>query len=408
MKTSKKWLGVLAVVLGFATTAFGGDLLQTPLGQSPTTTTPAGQTQAYTAPVGQEPLVQQTGATSRWDDPADPATGNAPAAQSLAPATCGQVPCGNCGACDDCCGHCWHVIASVEGTFFWPQFSRNFLTNTLTNSLGTETSVSNTVNGGAEGRLLAAPRITAGIQGECWGLVGRYWYANVGNSAFVPSIPGDDLYGITGFETFRAYTVDLEAQRRFCWCNWDMYGFGGVRYASLNDDRFLATTNSFGGPSLTATSFAGQQFNGTGLTWGFMGTRPIWCDDSPWKLFYATRYSTLWGNGVVAAQTNAIARNTLGTASSRDGALAGGEGDLFIAEAQLGLQWECCCSCLPGRAFIRTAIEYQYWDTNVQASAQAFSAATLIPGGEAATAFAQADDMRFSLVGLTIGAGLMY
>jgi hypothetical protein len=405
MKTSKKWLGVLAAVFGCAAPALGGDLLQTPLGQSQATSAPVGQTQVYTAPVGQTPLVQPTGATSRWDEPAAPATISAPATQSLAPAACGQVPCENC---DECCGPRFQFIASVEGTFFWPQFSRNFLTNTLTNSLGTETSVSNTVNGGVEGRLLAAPRITAGIQGECWGLVGRYWYANVGNSAFAPSIPGDDLYGITGFETFRAYTVDLEAQRRFCWCNWDMYGFGGVRYASLNDDRFLATTNSFGGPSLTAVSFAGQQFNGTGLTWGFMGTRPIWCDDSPWKLFFANRYSTLWGNGAVAAQTKAIASNTSGTATSLDGAAAGANGDLFIAEVQLGLQWECCCSCLPGRAFVRTAIEYQYWDTNYQASAQAFSAAALVPGGEAASAFAAADNMRFSLVGLTIGAGLMY
>jgi hypothetical protein len=239
-------------------------------------------------------------------------------------------------------------------------------------------------------------------------LVGRYWYANVGSSAFAPSIPGDDAYGITGFESFRAYTVDLEAQRRFRWCNWDMYGFGGVRYASLNDDRFLATTNSFGGPSLSATSFAGRQFNGTGLTWGFMGFRPIWCDDSPWQLFFANRYSTLWGSGVAAAQTNATAQNSSGTATSLDGALSGAHGDLFIAEVQLGLQWECCCQCLPGRAFVRTAIEYQYWDTNYKASAQAFSSAVLVPGGEGASAFAHADNMRFSLVGLTVGAGIMY
>ena len=113
-----------------------------------------------------------------------------------------------------------------------------------------------------------------------------------------------------------------------------MYGFGGVRYASINNDRNLISTNSFNGPNLSASSFAGQQFNGAGITFGLLGVRPIWCDDSPVKLFFANRYSFLWGRSNVAAQTTATSIDGPDTLTSTNGALARGNGDLFIAELQ--------------------------------------------------------------------------
>lgn len=437
MKLRKRLFCFAAAALGCAVTALGGELIAPPATPAAVTnatpakpeTTPSANnsatalgtvttantanpasavTTASAIPAIQQPI-QMTGATSKWDDPAPPTVGGAPAAATgtcCAQATCDG--CGGCGGCDNCCGRCFQFVAAVEGTFFWPQFNRQFLSTTLTNSLGREVIESTAVNGSAEGRLLAAPRVTAGIQGECWGLVGRYWLASIGTAAFAPDLPNDPTYGVIGFEAFRAYTVDIELQRRFCWCNWDMYGFLGARYASLNDDRSLFGANSFGGPVLTAGGFAGQQFNGTGLTFGFSGMRPIWCDDSPWKAYFVNRYSTLWGNGVSTARTFANARDTNGSAVTSNGAQAGSQGDLFIAEVQLGLQWDCCCTCLPGRAFVRAGMEWQYWDTNYQAHAQSYSTALLTPGGERAEAYAEADDMRFSLIGLTIGAGIMF
>src|SRR5258708_30915468 len=81
------------------------------------------------------------------------------------------------------------IVAMVEGTFFWPQFSRNFLTAGFTNGLGTQTFNSNSQLGSTDGSLLVAPRITLGVQGERWGLVGRYWYASSWASGFTPSNP---------------------------------------------------------------------------------------------------------------------------------------------------------------------------------------------------------------------------
>jgi hypothetical protein len=89
-----------------------------------------------------------------------------------------------------------------------------------------------------------------------------------------------------------------------------------------------------------------------------------------------------------------------------DGALASGDGDLFIAELGAGLQWEACLCCLPGRAFFRAGVEWQYWDANAGVSAASFSFANSTTNSS--NSAAQAGDLLFDLVGFTIGAGLTY
>jgi len=361
---------------------------------------------AYDPRATQFSYAQQTTAIGSWESESAPEPQDAPsvAAQAEACSAAAMDPCPTCESCGPVC----RPIVSVEATFFWPQFSRNFLTNTLVNGLGTQTVLSDTASGSAEGGLLAAPRVTFGFQGERWGIVGRFWYAQTWGSGFTPAIPGAIVNGLTSFDAFRAYTTDLEVQRRFCWSNWDMYGFGGVRYASLKNNRLLESSNSFGLADLSTSSFASQQFNGTGFTFGFLGTRPIWCDDSPFKLFFANRYSFLWGNGGVAAQTTATLFDPLGALTSTNGAAANGQGDLFIAEVQLGFQWDACLKCLPGRAFFRTGIEYQYWNAGLGAEAGALSFATVIPSGTAAVATSDVGDVLFNMIGLNVGAGIMY
>jgi hypothetical protein len=64
--------------------------------------------------------------------------------------------------------------------------------------------------------------------------------------------------------------------------------------------------------------------------------------------------------------------------------------------------------CLPGRVFVRTALEYQYWDVNTGAHATSNSFVNVIPNGTAATSAATASNMLFDLIGFNIGAGIMY
>jgi hypothetical protein len=318
--------------------------------------------------------------------------------------------CSTCGLCeDDCCCPKEHsLIASAEATFFWPQLNRGFLTSSADSGAGNVDFISNAAQGSVEGGLLVAPRITLGVQGCCWGLVTRYWYASPWATGFVPGDPAIAPAGVVSFDNFRAYTFDIEAQRRFFLGEWMGYGFFGARYAQVDNDRGLGATSLGLEDSVQTSTFASQQFGGTGITFGLWGLRPICCD-SPLKYFVANRYSFLWGNSSAASQTSASVMNdTDGFATSTNGALAGtNQGDLFIAEIQLGLQWDAQLRCFPGRAFVRTALEYQYWDANggLNTSADSFAS---VAGGGSATASASAGDLLFSLIGFNLGAGITY
>lgn len=314
----------------------------------------------------------------------------------------------SCGPEDECCyAPEYSLIAGVEATFFWPQLTRNFLTTSVDSGSGAVDFRSNASLGSVDGGLLVAPRITLGVQGCKWGLVGRYWYASPWASGYTPADPSLAPAGVILFDNFRAYTVDLELQRRFYAGSWSGYGLFGVRYASIDNDRSLAAASLDDVIAVHSSSFASQQFNGTGVTFGLWATRPIWCD-SPLKYFVANRYSFLWGNADVAAQTTASVMNDAdGFATSTDGALASGQGDLFIWELQVGLQWDAQLKCFPGRAFVRSAVEYQYWDANTGLQAAADSSAS-VAGGGSAEAASSARDLLFSLIGVNIGAGITY
>ncbi|HEX3726925.1 MAG TPA: hypothetical protein VHV08_11810 [Pirellulales bacterium] len=318
---------------------------------------------------------------------------------------CGAGGCNNGCNYDPNCDRPCSMIALVEATFFWPQFHRNFLTSNYTNPNSSANLISNTALGSTDGSMLVAPRITFGFQGECWGLVGRYWNAtNWATGGFTPAIPVTNGVGIANFDGFKAYTADLEVQRRFSPGAWNMYGFFGVRYASLNNDRSLnvTTLNGITDANTLTTAFTSQQFNGTGLTFGFWGNRPLCCD-SPFSLFFANRYSILWGQGIATSQTSAQV-GLLGT--STNGAAATNPGDLFIAELQVGGQWNAALKCFPSTAFVRTAFEWQYWGVNsgVRASSNSFVSAPLA----SASTSTSAGDMIFNLIGFNIGAGIMF
>lgn len=299
------------------------------------------------------------------------------------------------------------VIASAEATFFFPQFSRGFLTTGVSNGVnGLQSASTNTSNGSTEGVLLAAPRITLGLQGDCWGIVTRYWYASSWATGFTPAVANSGIPGVTAFDGFNAYTWDLELQRRICVCDWTLYASGGLRYAAVKNDRSIAINDISGGNVFQASSFSSQQFSGTGLTFGLMGIRPIWCG-CPWSIYASNRYSILWGNSGVTAQTSATAASD-GFASSTNGGFTSGAANLFIAEVQAGLQWDAELKCLPGRrAFLRGGFEFQYWNSSSNASASAFSIAANTPG-QGTFATSQAGNFLFSLIGISVGTGILY
>jgi hypothetical protein len=295
----------------------------------------------------------------------------------------------------------------AEATFLFPQFNRGFMSTSVNNLGNTSEFVLNNTTATTEGTLVTSPRVTLGIQGCRWGLVGRYWGADQWSSAYTPNNPLLSPAGLVAIDAFRAYTVDLEVQRKFYPGNWTAYAFFGARYAHTDNDRSMIATGLNDDETIVATTSATQQFGGAGMTFGLWALRPVCCD-SPLKYFVANRYSFLWGNADAAAQTSATATNDPdGFASTINGALATTQADLFIAELQLGLQWDAQLKCFPCRAFLRTALEYQYWDSNAGIDATASSFA-FVTSGSGATADANARDILFNLVGFNLGAGIMY
>ncbi len=400
MKKSLTKFGMLLTAMGIAASgqAFGGEQTE-PVFRPPLIQQVSAQQTVPAAKPAPEPPQQVP--TSRWEAQEPLQTPEQPTGPVAA--GCGQYAVG-----DLCCAPGCQFIVGIEATFFWPQLSRSFLTTGFDNSLGDVTIVDNAAMGSVEGNLLVGPRITLGVQGECWGLVGRYWNSASNGNNFTPAFPDAVQSGILLFDQFSIYTADLEVQRRFCWRNWDMFGFGGVRYASVNNDRNLWIQNTFGDELVQSQAFSGQQFNGAGVTFGVFGLRPLFCDDGALKAYFTNRYSILWGNAVANVQTNVQTLTAGGAFESTDGALAIGDGDMFIAEVGAGLQWETCLCCLPGRAFFRCGFEWQYWDSNGSVSVASNSFAA--DSGGAASSFAAADagDLLFDLVGFTIGAGLTY
>ena len=199
---------------------------------------------------------------------------------------------------------------------------------------------------------MAGPRLTVGIQGCKWGLLGRYWNGSTSGSGFTPALPGSPFNGLVAFDVFRAYTIDMEVQRRFVGCKWQWYAFTGVRYATLNNDRTLNISNSFGGDCVTAHP-ASPASNSTVpallLACGALGRSTNVLLRS---LFYANRYSFLGGNGGVSTQTSAGAGGGGVSSTTTNGASARGRGDMLIgAVRSWGIQWNAKLQCLPGPPF---------------------------------------------------------
>jgi hypothetical protein len=58
--------------------------------------------------------------------------------------------------------------------------------------------------------------------------------------------------------------------------------------------------------------------------------------------------------------------------------------------------------------FVRTALEYQYWDINTGAIADSTSFVSDPAAGIGVTATSNTSNMLFDFIGFNLGAGIMY
>jgi Legionella pneumophila major outer membrane protein precursor len=290
------------------------------------------------------------------------------------------------------------MVALAESTFFWPSFSGVAVSNGI-GAAGAAGPITN-IGSNANSLFLVAPRITLGVQGNQWGVVGRFWYAQSTTTNAIDVEPN----GVNSQNSFQAYTADLEVVRRFAGRQGSIWAFGGFRYAALNYQQSFAagtfTTTDF----VQSSAFGNSRFNGAGFTFGAYGTHAI--GNSPFSLFASNRYSFLFGSGRSVTQAEASVLTPGGSDAAADCTCGGDRAAMFIAEVQLGAQWEHQLRWMPARAFVRTAAEYQYWTTGGITDRSITQ--TAVFGNTVGTGTASAGNLLLNMVGFNIGAGIIY
>ncbi|MEM1061507.1 MAG: hypothetical protein AAGJ97_04165 [Planctomycetota bacterium] len=359
-------------------------------------------------------------------------THHAPVYHAPAPAyggACGTAACGT-GACGPAgCGTTAygvgcvaapkapkHVFAQVESVFLFPIVSG--LHNELFCEAATPFAVNNNFTRASNDfdDLVVAPRLTLGVRSGCYGVAFRYFEVQQVANSLVPfgAVGQTSTFGTTSFDLF---TVDIEAQRYFNFCNGDGLFFAGLRHAEYDSTQFLANQEEFFSEIFSTSSTALASFNGTGVTFGGQITRQLFC--SGFHLFGGFRGSVLFGDTHNAANTFVHASGNLypptpSTGPATNERAADFDGDyyaidqddeLFILEVQLGGEYRFPLKCICADAFIRAAFEYQYWNAT-GAIASTFSQVTLPNGYASAGAISTGLDL--DLIGFSIGSGLTW
>lgn len=327
---------------------------------------------------------------------------------------CCDSCCDSCGGgcCNGCCCQPCIVVVGTEFVFVSPTTSGDSVGAQFDNFTDdTVTLLGPGVDDAAINDFYAAPRVWIGVQGPCWGIGARYYHFRAWENAhdlFVPPAvtPGDLGFDISNM--LEAYYTDIEVTRNFCLhgCK-NQFAFG-VRHGSLEHVETLWSALDADAGMLEGSARRYRESHGTGLLVGLNGRKPLFCNScAHW--FYSARGSILWGPSTYEAQTIARADSAGGSAESIDGASVVIDEDLFIAEAQFGLQWDFALRCLPAKAFFRTAFEYQYWDA-ASGFAQAGSFAGYGGGTPTEVVSTQADaaGLIVDFVGLSIGTGFTW
>ncbi|NIL98048.1 MAG: hypothetical protein GTO76_09490 [Planctomycetales bacterium] len=255
--------------------------------------------------------------------------------------------------------------------------------------------------------IFAAPRFWIGVQGECWGVVGRFFRMTAGHAGHDPFfVPGAEPHtGYMANNLLDAYAIDLEVRRTFCFHDNKLYLGFGPRYALFEQDQSVTAFALVDDDILTGTARSNRQAYGTGISLSFGGRHPLFCNSCA-HFFFNMRASILWGCTHAEVQTSASLFDPEATAASYNGAASSIDDDLFIGEIQLGIEWDYQLQWLPANAFFRIAAEYQYWDAS-QGYAVSGSYADEVDV-VTSTAFAEADGLRMNLIGFSIGTGLTW
>lgn len=347
--------------------------------------------------------------------------------------------CGDCmGGCGDCMGGCGDFMGGGCGGCCPPpgcpvvfngevESSFLFLNIDGTEALGSFDApalpvgavfVSNDAE--LENELTVIPRVWLHAQKCEWGVGARLWYLSESSARLTPlNLLALNIIGDYTMERVEALNGDVELT--YSWHRASSQNYGlfrnssiqigvGGRYTEFQNDSLILANAALGDAIAHASSVARSEFDGTGITSGARGTVLLRRNVS---LFWSARGSFIWGDLTTQSQSAATALaepdvaagqiNSAGTISNEE---------LFIGEAQVGIEWEHNLQCVPATCFFRVAGEYQYWDVNSAAisTTDATADIVILPAGDAVSAYAEstAEAPRVEMYGVSIAAGLTW
>jgi hypothetical protein len=314
-------------------------------------------------------------------------------------------------SCDPVCTtYCadYHLIFNAEAVWLAPQqhglgLSYFAITDRNRDVVEDVSNSSAELNG-----FYVTPRLTLGVQGECWGLQARYWRMDESHTGYDIVSPQYNT-GYFAQNSLKAETADLEVTRLFCLRETDFCASFGVRYAEMRRAEMLSATDLVNNEIFTGYARAQHNISGPGITGALIGKRPIGCKN--FNLFCGLRASVVWDNDLAnETETNAIVLNRnnghYANTSTYDRTTA--DSSVFIGELQVGGQWDFDLRCLRAKAFVRAAFEYQYWkDTNT-----GLAAGTSIVSADSRQLYGKAmaisSDSEVDLIGFNIATGLTW
>lgn len=323
---------------------------------------------------------------------------------------------GGCGACcpPPGCPVCFN--GEVEATILLPDLRGNSVNGTFASptvpALATFASMDSELD---EQDVLLSPRIWLHAQKCEWGLGLRVWYLDETESDFTP-LDQLQLNIFSASTSERLYLLTTDAELTYSWHGHQHGGWGGASYQLGVGMRYLDMEHesiAFGSALLDdviagTNGIATTDFEAIGITSGFRGTVPLWRHA---HLYWKIRGSYMHGDVQARTQTYASAVGIGDAAAGVTTAGALSDDDLFIGEAQLGIQWQHDLVCVPARCFFRTAFEFQHWefDSAIGATSNVTVNVATVPGTIASantSATAVAPDI--DLFGLSIAAGLTW
>lgn len=314
------------------------------------------------------------------------------------------------------------IIHGVEGTFLVPVDEPN-QTVRFTNLLNGQR-----YRGKSSPGLGSGVRSWIGLQQNGTGIRARYWFFGNDLLDVSPEVPIGNGPAFIESYYLRAQTVDIELFHEFCFAHGTLDASFGGRYASLRRTGAVTGFGTVGNVDVLGLALGSNEVEGTGLTASIGGRKPLGCFGkgcdscvscntccaAPCGLnfFWNFRGSVLWADSTVSVLTdaNAITKPPIGaaSASSRDKAFATNDHseNVFIADLQLGLEYNFGVCCLPGLFSVRGGVEWQHWETgDLIARSNSFAALQggPPPFGALTEANADAHDGDLDLIGFFVG-----